>query len=200
MTVFRLVAALFVSISAATLFAQSPTTASDAQSAYEPRSAPGAGQEFLKRLVGQWDVVKTFFPSSGKPEVVSGTCKQTMINGDRFLESDFIFGTGDNQTTGLGIIGFDPETGRFTSIWIDSRSTRVSFRQSEDKFNGQEIFLFSKSLNNATTRPSRGSRTATVLEDNDNRLVHRQYVRLPNGAERLVMELDMTRRSPTTMP
>jgi hypothetical protein len=187
-------------LAAGSLVAQTPTTAPDAQSSYEPQSNTGTGQEFLKRLVGNWNVVKTFFPASGQPNVESGICRQTMINGDRFLKSEFVFGTGDNQTIGLGLIGFDADTGKFTSVWIDSRSTRMSFRQSDDKFDGSEILLYGRSLNAPSTRPSRSSRTVTHLENNDNTLIHRQYVRLAGGRERLVLELLMTRRLPATRP
>jgi hypothetical protein len=63
----------------------------DPQSAYEPRSEPGAGQAFLKKFVGDWDVAKAFFPASGEPVRMRGECHQTMINGARFLKSDFTF-------------------------------------------------------------------------------------------------------------
>src|SRR4051794_17989777 len=79
----------------------------DPQSSFEPRSAPGEGQKFLAKFVGDWDVVKTFHPRSGKPSVQKGTCKQEMINGGRFLQSSFAFGDGDAKTTGLGLIGFE---------------------------------------------------------------------------------------------
>ena len=46
--------------------------AKDPQSSYEPRSKPGAGQKFLEKFVGDWDVVKTFFPMNGKPIVSKG--------------------------------------------------------------------------------------------------------------------------------
>src|SRR5262245_1092325 len=102
------------------LSAQKPP---DAQSSYEPRSAPGAGQKFLERLAGDWDVVKTFYPRSGEPARSTGTCKQTMIHEGRFLESQFTFDGASGKTVGLGLIGFEPETGVFTSVWTDPRST-----------------------------------------------------------------------------
>jgi hypothetical protein len=39
----------------------------DAESSYEPRSRPGAGQKYLESFVGDWDVVKVFYPRSGEP-------------------------------------------------------------------------------------------------------------------------------------
>jgi hypothetical protein len=165
----------------------------DAQSSYEPRSAPGDGQKFLTRFVGEWDVVKTFYPRSGQPSVARGECRQTMINDGRFLKSEFVFHSESGDTTGLGLIGFEPDSGRFTSVWIDSRQTRMSLRQSKDRFDGREIVLYSKSLDDEG-KPARQSRTVTQLEDDGKKIVHRQFTAGGDGKERLVMELVMSVR------
>jgi hypothetical protein len=164
----------------------------DPQSTIEPRSAPGVGQEFLRKFVGDWDVVKTFHPRSGDPVRVTGTCRQTMVHDGRFLKSEFVFGEGDKRTTGEGVIGFDTDSGKFTSFWTDSRSTRMSVRQSQEKFNGTEIVLFSRSLEDG--KEARRSRTVTRLEDDGRRIVHRQFGIAAEGQERLVMELVLTRK------
>ncbi len=164
----------------------------DPQASFEPRSQPGAGQRFLERFVGDWQVVKKFYPRSGDPAVATGTCRQTMIHEGRFLKSEFVFEQDGKKTTGLGIIGFDTDWGKFTSFWTDSRSTRMSIRQSEDKFNGAEIVMLSRSLD-TTDKPPRRSKTVTHLEDDGRRIVHRQYTVSADGSERLVMELLMTR-------
>ena len=164
----------------------------DPQSTYEPRSAPGEGQKFLKQFEGQWSVAKTFHPRSGDPVVSKGQCTQTMINEGRFLRSDFVFEDGAAQTTGMGIIGFDADSGKFTSFWTDSRSTRFSIRQSRDKFDGKQIILYSKSLDDPNARQSR---TVTHLEDGGRRIVHQQFTAAPDGTERLVMELVMQKKA-----
>lgn len=165
----------------------------DPQSGYEPRSEPGEGQKFLARMAGKWDVVKTFYPrGGGDPAVTKGTCAQKMIHAGKFLESDFVFQEKTGDSTGMGIIGFDAQTGKFTSFWTDARSTRVSVRQSEQGFDGQQIVLFSQTVGEAT-RSDRKSRTVTVLEDGDRTLIHRQYSDTPDGKSRLVMQLEMKR-------
>src|SRR5262249_50891190 len=98
----------------------------DPQSSFEPRSKPGWGKKFLEKFVGDWDVAKSFHPRRGEPVKQKGECRQTMIHGGRFLESQFTFQTGSEKTTGTGLIGFEPETGKFTSVWVDSRQTRMS--------------------------------------------------------------------------
>lgn len=46
-----------------------------------------------------------------------------MVRGGRFLQSDFTFFAppDGNGPTGQGLIGFEPESGLFTSVWTDSR-------------------------------------------------------------------------------
>lgn len=176
------------------LIAAAPPDGKDPQARVEPRSGPGAGQEFLARMAGEWDVVKIFHPRSGDPVRVEGTCHQAMIHGGRFLQSDFTFGRGDAQTTGTGTIGFEVAPGRFTSVWTDSRATGMSLRQSRDPFDGRQVILYSRSLE-PDGREARQSRTVTLLEDEGRRIVHRQHAFGPEGEGRLVMELIMTRKA-----
>jgi hypothetical protein len=169
----------------------------DPQSTFEPRSDPGAGQKFLEAFAGDWAVTKTFHPRTGDPVKTPGTCRQTMIHAGRFLKSEFIFqsplpGQQGEETTGLGIIGWDAGTKKFTSFWTDSRSTRISIRESEEPFDGKQIVLVSRSLDEVPGADARKSKTITRLEDDGRKIVHRQYTVAPSGEERLVMELILT--------
>jgi hypothetical protein len=172
----------------------------DPQSAYEPRSRPGAGQRFLEKFAGDWDVAKTFYPrSGGEPARATGQCHQQMIHDGRFLESHFVFEQNGTKTTGLGLIGFEPETGEFTSVWTDSRQTRMSLRRSEGPFNGDEIVLYSRSLSSDAKGGPR-SRTVTRLEDEGRKILHRQYAIDAEGKERLMMDLVLTRKTERATP
>jgi hypothetical protein len=116
-----------------------------------------------------------------------------MIHDGRFLRSEFTFDSPTGKTTGTGVIGFEPATGVFTSTWFDSRQTRMSFRRSKDKFDGKEIVLYGVSFEEA--KDGRKSKTVTRLEDGGNKILHRQFSIAPDGTERLVMQLEMTRMS-----
>jgi hypothetical protein len=184
-----LIVACFLTIAAAT-GAQVPK---DAQSTFEPRSAPGLGQKYLEKFVGEWEVTKVFHPRTGEPIRTPGQCRQTMIQDGKFLQSDFIFQQGDKKTTGTGIIGFEPDSGRFTSFWVDSRQTRMSARQSREPFDGEKIVLYSLSLD-ADAKDPRRTKTISRLEDHGSKLIHRQYALGAGGEERLIMELVMIRK------
>ena len=166
----------------------------DAQSAFEPSSGPGAGQEFLKTFEGDWTVDKVFHRASGEDVHTPGECHQQMIQGGLFLQSDFTFHEKDGKTTtGTGISGFDPKSGLFLTVWYDSRSPRMSLRTSHDPFDGQHIVLYSVSAG-----PSWGgeheSRTETHLEDGGRKLVHQQFTTDKDGKERVLLELILTRK------
>lgn len=66
----------------------------------------------------------------------------------------------------------------------------MSLRRSKEKFNGKEIVLFSRSLDEKESRPSR---TVTRLEDDGKKILHQQFSVPQEGDGRLVMELKMTR-------
>ena len=162
---------------------------------FEPKSKPGAGQKFLEQFVGEWDVVKTFHLRAGEPTKTTGECKQTMVQDGRFLQSEFVFQTAAGKTTGTGLIGFEPDSGKFTSVWIDSRQTRMSFRQSDGKFDGTKIVLVGKVLGEGPKEGGRKSQTTTTLEDDGKKIVHRQVSIEADGTERLVMQLMMTKKT-----
>jgi hypothetical protein len=171
----------------------------DPQSKVEPRSNPGIGQKFLQTFAGDWDVVKLLHLRSGDPLRITGECHQTMVHDGRFLKSEFVFHHNGAKTTGLGMIGFEAESGIFTSVWTDSRSTRMSLRQSKDPFDGKEIVLHGRSLNDGGKERLR-SRTVTRLEEDGQKIVHHAYVTTADGKEHLFMELLMTKKGKTTSP
>ena len=165
----------------------------DAQNAYEPRTGPGAGQVLLARFAGDWDVVKTFYPQRGEPVRTAGECRQAMIHDGHFLQSDFTFADRDGgKTTGTGISGFDAKSGKFTTVWFDSRGTTMSMRQSEGAFDGKEIVLYAAALGGSS--PERRSITRTHLEADGRVLIHRHFLIQADGKERLMMELRLTRK------
>ena len=187
-----IVASCFV---AASLFAQQPPSATRpaGQEAYEPSTKTGAGQALLSQFAGEWDVVKTFFPMKGDPIVTRGTCTQRMIHNGHFLESDFTFFEKDgSKSTGTGISGFDPKTNRFTTVWYDSRQTTMSIRQSDGTFDNKNIVLWATALD--PDRPGRKTVARAHLEDNGNLLLHRHYAIAPDGSERMMIELRMTKK------
>ena len=183
------IATLFLATAALTQGAATQQTHKE----YEPASAAGAGQKLLAQFAGDWDMVKTFFPATGQPAVTKGTCKQYMIQGGKFLQSDFTFFDPDgSKSTGTGISGFDAKTNRFTTVWYDSQKTTMSIRQSDGTFDGTNIVLVATALD--PDRPGRKTYARAHLEENGHILIHRHYTVDDKGSERLVLEWRMTRK------
>jgi len=193
---WRLTSALVIAIVATvTVFSQeAPKPKADAQSSYEPRATAGTGQVLLAQFAGDWDVVKTFYPSNGgAPVMTKGTCRQVMVQDGHFLQSDFTFFERDGKkSTGVGISGFDAKTNRFTTVWYDSRQTTFSIRQSDGTFDGKEIVLYATSLD--PDRPGRRTVARAHLEDDGRVLLHRHFLIEEGGKERMMIELRMTRK------
>jgi hypothetical protein len=160
---------------------------------YEPPTAAGAGQKLLAQFVGDWEMVKSFFPASGNPRVTKGTCKQFMVQDGKFLESDFTFRNEDgSKSTGVGISGFEAKTNRFTTVWYDSEKTSMSIRQSDGTFDGKTIVLWATALD--PDRPGRKTVARAHLENNGRTLIHQHFAVDDKGQERLVIEWRMTRK------
>jgi hypothetical protein len=165
------------------------------QNAYEPKTAPGAGQVLLAQFAGDWDVEKTFFPAKGDPVKTRGECHQTMIQGGNFLQSDFTFFDKDGgKSTGTGISGFDAKANRFTTVWYDSRQTTMSIRQSDGTFDEKNIVLWATALD--PDRPGRKTVARAHLEDDGRVLLHRHFLIDDKGNEKMMIELRMTRKGP----
>src|SRR6185295_6774771 len=179
--------------------AQKPRPPGDAQSSYEPRATPGAGQALLAQFAGDWDVVKTFYPASGAPVETKGECRQQMVQEGHFLQSDFTFFERDGKkSTGTGISGFDSKTNRFTTVWYDSRQLTMSIRQSDGTFDGKEIVLYATALD--PDRPGRRTVARAHLEENGRILLHRHFLIDDAGKERMMLELRMTRKAGSAQP
>jgi hypothetical protein len=181
----------------ATLLIATAAVAQQTHNQYEAPNAPGAGQRLLAQFVGDWDVVKAFFPVSGKMNgksiVTKGTCKQYMIQDGKFLQSDFTFFNSDGtKGTGTGISGFDSKTNRFTTVWYDSRQTTMSIRQSDGTFDGKNIVLWTTPLD--TEHPGRKTVARAHLEEDGRVLLHRHFLIDDKGEERMMIELRMTRK------
>ena len=125
-------------------------------------------------MAGDWDVVKAFHPREGEPIRAKGTCRARMIHDGRFLQADFTFDQAGKATTGQGLIGFEPDSGAFTSVWTDSRQARMSMRQGREPFDGKQIVLYSATLDPAA-KDARRSKTISHLEDDGKTLIHKQF-------------------------
>jgi hypothetical protein len=156
-------------------------------------ASPGSGQRLLEQFVGQWNVEKRFYRQDGSFSITKLECRQTMINAGNFLRSEF-FQPGQSNAFGVGFVGFDSDSRKFSSVWMDSRSAKMSIRRSLEPFDGQQINLFSRTLE-GTEGEERASRDVTRLTEGGQKIIHQQYTINPDHTERLMLELILTKNT-----
>lgn len=86
---------------------------SNGLNAQEPLK-PGKEHEFLKRLVGKWDVA---FDGNMK-----GTSVYAMKHNGLWLESQVEMDMPQGKFTGSGLDSYDPVKKKYVAIWVDSMS------------------------------------------------------------------------------
>lgn len=81
---------------------------------------PGKEHELLKKEVGEWTAEATVWIAPGvEPMKSTGTESNKMLGGF-WLLSDFKGEFGGVPFTGRGQLGFEPETGKYVTTWVDS--------------------------------------------------------------------------------
>jgi Protein of unknown function (DUF1579) len=104
-----------------------PPTPEEMQKAFEKMSTTTAEHETLKQVVGTWNTKTSWWMDpSGQPEVTKGSSVQKTILGGKFIQQDFKGHSMGKPFSGIGYMGFDTVTSKYTSSWIDSMSTGTS--------------------------------------------------------------------------
>ncbi len=76
---------------------------------------PGKEHEFLKELVGQWDIA---FDGN-----MAGKSVYKMVHNNLWLESHVEMELPQGKFTGQGLDSYDPIKKKYTAVWVDSMST-----------------------------------------------------------------------------
>lgn len=117
----QILLALFL-VSTISLFAQEEMT--EEQKVWMEYMTPGQFHSLLAEHVGEWDAKISFWMQPGEePTVSTGSAKNEMIMGGRYLKSTFSGTTWGMPFEGMSLEGFDNTTKEFTSIWIDNMGT-----------------------------------------------------------------------------
>jgi hypothetical protein len=86
--------------------------------------SPGPEHELLEALVGDWSTEVTMWPEPGAdPMTMTGSAKNRMVLGGRFLVSEAESGEGELKSSSLTIFGFDRRSGDYTTVSFDTWGT-----------------------------------------------------------------------------
>ena len=152
---------------------------------------PGAPHKLLSRMEGNWKIMNRSWEEPGKPPVeTAGASRNKMIFGGRYLqqeETGEMMGTAFN---GLGISGYDNNSKKFFSAWIDTLSTAIHLFQGTASADGKMI-----SMENRFNDPVRGPMTyrMELRFVDDDTYTFEMHGMDKNGKEEKMMESTYTR-------
>ncbi|MBI3409660.1 MAG: DUF1579 domain-containing protein [Planctomycetes bacterium] len=87
---------------------------------------PGQEHKILQSLTGTFDTkVKFWMDPKGQPNESTGVMKRQLIMGGRFLQEMYEGKINDMKFFGLGLLGYDTQKKKYTSVWVDSMSTSM---------------------------------------------------------------------------
>ena len=159
---------------------------------YQKIATPGAPHKLLSNMAGSWRTRTKMWMEPGKPPMESeGSSKQTMLLGGRYLQQEF---TGDMMGalfTGIGVQGYDNNTQKYVSTWMDSMSTAIFFFEGTADAEGRTITQYCR-YDDPIKGPVRW-RSVTKIVNDDTHLFE-MYVTDKSDKEEKMMEITYTRK------
>ena len=159
---------------------------------YKKLATPAATHKRLASLAGKWTTKTTAWMNPDTPPMEStGTCEQKMLLGGRYLQQTYTSKMMGSPFTGINLIGYDNQTKKYVSTWIDSMSTGIYYFEGTASADGKTI-----TQESSYDDPVRGPtvwRSVTRIVD-DNTLEYEMYLTSKEGKEEKMMEMTVTRK------
>jgi hypothetical protein len=158
---------------------------------YTRLATPGAPHKLLARMAGSWSTrIKTWMGPDSPPVESKGTSEQKMLLDGRFLQQVF---TGEMMGlyNGIGFTGYNNQTRKYVSTWMDSMSTGIMVFEGTAAADDKTITQTSQFED-----PVRGPmqwRTVTRIVD-DNTFLFEMYGTVKGAKEEKMMEITYTRK------
>jgi hypothetical protein len=92
---------------------------------YMGLGTPGAPHKMLESLAGTWTAKSRMGMETENPMEDAGVSEQKVILGGRFLLQEYTGRMMGAPFTGIGYTGYDNQTRKYVSTWIDSTSTAI---------------------------------------------------------------------------
>ena len=159
---------------------------------YQKLGTPGAPHKRLAKLEGSWITRTKGWMEPGKPPMEStGTCKQKMLLGGRYLQQEYTGKMMGSTFKGVNVIGYDNYTKKYVSTWIDSMSTGIYFFEGTASPNGKTI-----TQESCYDDPVRGPltwRSVSRIVD-ENTMAYEMFITPKGGREEKMMEMTLIRK------
>lgn len=159
---------------------------------FKELATPGAPHRLLALLAGSWNTKHKYWMEPDQPSTESsGSCEQRMILDGRFLQQEFNGETMGSPFTGFGFLGYDNNTKKYVSTWLDNMGTGIYYFEGSAGADGRSI-VQSCQYNDPVLGITEW-RSVTRLVD-DNTYAVEMYGIDGGGKERKIMEGTYTRK------
>jgi hypothetical protein len=159
---------------------------------YRKLATPGPPHKMLAGLAGSWETKSRGWMEADLPPVEgTGTCEQRMLLDGRFLRQEFTGEMMGNPFTGIGVTGYDNNTKKFVSTWMDSMGTAILFFEGTAGPDGKTITQESH-YKDAVRGPMKW-RSVTKIVDDDTYLFE-LYRSDKRGKEEKMLQITYTRK------
>jgi hypothetical protein len=159
---------------------------------YQKAAAPGAPQKLLESMAGSWTTKNKGWMEPDKPPMeTKGSSEQKMIFGGRYLQQDYSGDMMGMPFNGMGLMGYDNQTRKYVTAWIDSMSTGIFLFKGTVGRDGKTITQTCRFLD-----PVQGSmqyRFVTKIVDNNTFMAEMHSIG-KKGKEMKMMEMTYTRK------
>ena len=159
---------------------------------FEKQGTPGEPHKRLASMEGSWNTkTKSWMEPNKPPMETAGTCEQKMILGGRFLKQKCSGDMMGKTFEGVGLTGYDNQTKKYTSTWMDSMSTTLHVMEGTS---GDDNTITQEGQYTCPIRGEMKLRYVTkVVDQNTN--IFEMYGTDKSGQEMKMMEITYTRKS-----
>ncbi|MEP7170646.1 MAG: DUF1579 domain-containing protein [Bacteroidota bacterium] len=153
---------------------------------------PGAMQEMLAKSNGDWNEEVTMWMSPGAPPMKStAMATNSMILGNRYLQSKSIGSFNGMPFEGTGITAYDNAKKVFMSTWIDNMGTGIMY--SEGKYDEKtKTVNYTGDMVDPMSGKSEKFRQTFKMTDENNQVM--EMYSTQNGKEFKTMEIKFMRK------
>jgi hypothetical protein len=154
---------------------------------------PGDAHKNLEPMVGTFDAkVKMWMDPSKPPEETVGKAENRWVLGNRYVQESFE-GTAMGQPfSGMGFMGYDNITKKYTGTWVDSMSTATMNSTGKADATGKVLTLTAMMNDPVTGKLCKITEKVTVA-DNDHHMLE-MWGPDPSGKNYKMMEINYTRK------
>ena len=146
----------------------------------------------LASMEGSWNTkTKSWMEPNKPPMETAGTCEQKMILGGRFLKQKCSGDMMGKTFEGVGLTGYDNQTEKYTSTWMDSMSTTLHVMEGAS---GDDNTITQEGQYTCPIRGEMKLRSVTKMVD-QNTNIFEMYGTDKSGQEMKMMEITYTRKS-----